>query len=181
MKTQPMSIYVDWRKLRSETTVDIKISDIKVFISIECSTFILRWLEFVISETLPSATELEDSLQSGVILCKLGMKLLPSEAMWKKVYDLDQTKFKVSVLVEVVNMNDCVCVCMWGEREELDASCTERVVCCNEEVVCIQCSVLLWCVCIIFSGNLNEPSNPVNCYGIQINLHLYIRGMLNIN
>ena len=54
-----------------------------------------RWIELVISESLPPAAELEDSLQSGVILCKVGMKLLPSEPMWKRIYDLDHSKFKV--------------------------------------------------------------------------------------
>jgi hypothetical protein len=49
----------------------------------------------VLDEELPSALELEEYLQNGVLLCKLAMKLLPDEPMWKKVYDLDQSKFKV--------------------------------------------------------------------------------------
>lgn len=52
-------------------------------------------METVLSETLPTALELEDYLQNGVILCKLAMKFLPDEPMWKKVYDIDQSKFKV--------------------------------------------------------------------------------------
>ena len=50
------------------------------------------------------ATELEDALQNGVLLCRLGIKLLPDDPMWKKVYDIDQTKFKVcgTVLKTVV-------------------------------------------------------------------------------
>ena len=53
-------------------------------------------------EELPSALELEEYLQNGVLLCKLAMKLLPDEPMWKKVYDLDQSKFKV---------HTCACTC----------------------------------------------------------------------
>ena len=54
-------------------------------------------MESVLSEELPSALELEEYLQNGVLLCKLAMKLLPDEPMWKKVYDLDQSKFKVLI------------------------------------------------------------------------------------
>ncbi len=49
----------------------------------------------MIKEDLPSVLELEDALQNGVYLCKLGMALLPGDELWKKVYDLDQTRFKV--------------------------------------------------------------------------------------
>lgn len=51
----------------------------------------------MLSCELPGAPELEESLQNGVILCKLGMKLLPDEPMWNKVYDLDQSKYKVGI------------------------------------------------------------------------------------
>ena len=47
--------------------------------------FHIRWMEGVIGETLPSSTEFENSLSNGVYLCKLGMKLLPDEAQWKRV------------------------------------------------------------------------------------------------
>ena len=64
-----------------------------------CSTVtyihVYRWLEAVLNISLPSATELESSLQNGVILCRLGMKFLPDDPMWNKVYDLDESKFKV--------------------------------------------------------------------------------------
>ncbi|XP_064397976.1 uncharacterized protein LOC135344660 [Halichondria panicea] len=53
-----------------------------------------RWLESVLSCELPGAPALEETLQNGVILCKLGMKLLPDDQMWNRVYDLDQSKFK---------------------------------------------------------------------------------------
>ena len=54
-----------------------------------------RWLEAVLGEELPPATELEDALQNGVYLCRLTMIFQPDEDIGKKVYDLDQSKFKV--------------------------------------------------------------------------------------
>ena len=54
-----------------------------------------RWIESVIKEELPSVLDLEDALQNGVYLCKLGMILLPGDDLWKKVYDPDQSKYKV--------------------------------------------------------------------------------------
>lgn len=51
----------------------------------------------MLGEDLPPTTELEDALQNGVYLCRIGMALLPKDEMWKKVYDLDQSKFKVCV------------------------------------------------------------------------------------
>lgn len=56
---------------------------------------VLRWIESVLNEELPTVLELEDALQNGVYLCKLGMILLPEDDLWKKVYDLDQSKYKV--------------------------------------------------------------------------------------
>ena len=58
-------------------------------------------METILNEELPSSLELEDYLQNGVLLCKLAMKLLPDEPMWKKVYDLDQSKFKVQCKYEM--------------------------------------------------------------------------------
>ena len=51
-------------------------------------------------ETLPPPMELENSLPNGVLLCALGKKLLPNDPMWKKVYDLDQARFKVRISAE---------------------------------------------------------------------------------
>jgi hypothetical protein len=53
-----------------------------------------RWIELMIDEELPIITTFEDSLCNGVFLCKLAMKLLPDDPQWRKVYDLDQAKFK---------------------------------------------------------------------------------------
>ena len=61
----------------------------------EIPSITYRWLEGVLGVALPPATELESALQNGVILCRLGVKLLPDDPMWSKVYDLDESKFKV--------------------------------------------------------------------------------------
>lgn len=53
-----------------------------------------KWLEAVLQMPLPPVTELECALQNGVILCRLGMRLLPDDPMWTKVYDIDENKFK---------------------------------------------------------------------------------------
>ena len=54
-----------------------------------------RWVESVIQEALPDAQWWEYSLCNGICLCKLGRKLLPDFPVWKKIYDLDQTRFEV--------------------------------------------------------------------------------------
>lgn len=65
----------------------------------------------MLSEPMPPAPHLEDGLQNGVVLCKLGMKLLPLDPMWKKVYDLQETRYKVSVWACVyVLVSVCACV-----------------------------------------------------------------------
>ena len=56
----------------------------------QCTAYIslllfLRWIESVIGEELPSVSEIEDTLCNGVYLCKLGMKLYPTNPDWKKV------------------------------------------------------------------------------------------------
>jgi len=74
----------------------------------------------VLSEPMPPAPHLEDGLQNGVVLCKLGMKLLPLDPMWKKVYDLQETRYKVSVCgTHALHVCMCwylcvfVCVFVW--------------------------------------------------------------------
>lgn len=70
----------------------------------KCIGVCLRWLEGVLTCELPPVTELEDTLQNGVVLCQLGMKLLPNDPMWQKVYDVDLTKFKVCAIVSIINI-----------------------------------------------------------------------------
>ena len=63
-----------------------------------------RWMAVVLGIDLPRLTEFESSLCNGVFLCGLGEAVLPSDAMWTKVYDRDQTKFKVSSLGCVITI-----------------------------------------------------------------------------
>ena len=72
-----------------------------VFFHFQCNNHVClhRWLENVLDVQLPSLSEFERSLSNGVVLCKLGQKVLPSDPMWAKVYDKDESKFKVSAFV----------------------------------------------------------------------------------
>jgi len=63
-----------------------------------------RWVESVIQEPLPDAQQWEYSLCNGICLCKLGSKLLPDFPIWKKIYDIDQTRFKVN---KYIQNSDC--------------------------------------------------------------------------
>ncbi|XP_063001981.1 ras GTPase-activating-like protein IQGAP3 [Elgaria multicarinata webbii] len=53
-----------------------------------------RWMEACLREDLVSPTELEESLRNGVILAKLGHFFAPDVCPLRKIYDLDQARFK---------------------------------------------------------------------------------------
>ncbi|XP_077086091.1 ras GTPase-activating-like protein IQGAP3 [Siphateles boraxobius] len=57
-----------------------------------------RWMEACLEELLPSPTELEEALRNGVYLAKLGHCFAPSVVPLKKIYDLDQERYKASGL-----------------------------------------------------------------------------------
>ena len=54
-----------------------------------------RWIEACIEEELPLTTELEENLQNGVILAKLGHFFAPKIVPLRRIYDKDLTRFKV--------------------------------------------------------------------------------------
>ena len=58
-----------------------------------CHTF--RWIEACIKEELPSTTELEENLRNGVYLAKLANFFCPEQVSYKKIFDPDQSKYKV--------------------------------------------------------------------------------------
>ncbi|XP_046891515.1 ras GTPase-activating-like protein IQGAP3 [Hypomesus transpacificus] len=53
-----------------------------------------RWMEACLHEDLPSPTELEEGLRNGVLLAKLGHCFAPKIVPLKKIYDLDQERYK---------------------------------------------------------------------------------------
>ncbi len=55
-----------------------------------------RWIETCVEEELPPTTELEEALRNGVILCKLGHYYAPEVVPLRKVYDMDEAKYRVS-------------------------------------------------------------------------------------
>lgn len=57
---------------------------------------VFRWIEACIEEDLPPTTDLEHALRNGVILCKLGHYYAPEVLPKKRIYDLDESKYKVS-------------------------------------------------------------------------------------
>ncbi|NP_001082588.1 IQ motif containing GTPase activating protein 2 S homeolog [Xenopus laevis] len=57
-----------------------------------------RWMEACLVEELPPTTELEEGLRNGVYLAKLGRFFAPKVISEKKIYDVDQTRLKLSAL-----------------------------------------------------------------------------------
>uniref|UniRef100_A0A9J7WYD8 IQ motif containing GTPase activating protein 3 n=1 Tax=Cyprinus carpio carpio TaxID=630221 RepID=A0A9J7WYD8_CYPCA len=57
-----------------------------------------RWMEACLGEELPAPTELEEALRNGVYLAKLGHCFAPRVVPLKKIYDLDQQRYKASGL-----------------------------------------------------------------------------------
>uniref|UniRef100_A0A669D6I7 IQ motif containing GTPase activating protein 2 n=1 Tax=Oreochromis niloticus TaxID=8128 RepID=A0A669D6I7_ORENI len=55
-----------------------------------------RWMEACLEEDLPPTTELEEGLRNGVYLGKLAMFFAPKMVSEKRIYDRDQSRYKVS-------------------------------------------------------------------------------------
>lgn len=63
-------------------------------------------MEACLGEDLPPTTELEEGLRNGVYLAKLGNFFSPKVVSLKKIYDREQTRYKVGALGYFVF---CVC------------------------------------------------------------------------
>ncbi|NWU68261.1 IQGA2 protein, partial [Pterocles burchelli] len=57
-----------------------------------------RWMEVCLEEELPPTTELEEGLRNGVYLAKLAKFFAPNVVSDKKIYDVEQTRYKKSGL-----------------------------------------------------------------------------------
>ncbi|XP_058421568.1 ras GTPase-activating-like protein IQGAP2 [Diceros bicornis minor] len=57
-----------------------------------------RWMEVCLVEELPPTTELEEGLRNGVYLAKLAKFFAPKMVSEKKIYDVEQTRYKKSGL-----------------------------------------------------------------------------------
>jgi hypothetical protein len=55
-------------------------------------------MEAVLNEYLPPTTKLEENLQNGVFLAKLGNIIAPETVPRTKIYDIDQKLFKTAGL-----------------------------------------------------------------------------------
>ncbi|KAM7320989.1 hypothetical protein ACRRTK_020242 [Alexandromys fortis] len=60
--------------------------------------FLGRWMEVCLVEELPPTTELEEGLRNGVYLAKLAKFFAPKMVSEKKIYDVEQTRYKKSGL-----------------------------------------------------------------------------------
>ncbi|NXK52842.1 IQGA2 protein, partial [Chauna torquata] len=57
-----------------------------------------RWMEVCLEEELPPTTELEEGLRNGVYLAKLAKFFAPNVVSDKKIYDVEQSRYKRSGL-----------------------------------------------------------------------------------
>lgn len=64
-----------------------------------------RWMEACLGEDLPPTTELEEGLRNGVYLAKLGNFFSPRVVSLKKIYDREQTRYKVSTSCSLLHMS----------------------------------------------------------------------------
>lgn len=72
----------------------LKMSPFLIFSTIV--TFLLcRWIEACLDEDLPPTTELEEGLRNGVYLGKLATFFAPKMVSAKRIYDRDQSRYKV--------------------------------------------------------------------------------------
>lgn len=53
-------------------------------------------MEVCLVEELPPTTELEEGLRNGVYLAKLAKFFAPKMVSEKKIYDMEQTRYKVT-------------------------------------------------------------------------------------
>lgn len=63
--------------------------------SMTCRVFPPSWMEACLGEGLPPPMELEETLRNGVLLAKLGHCFAPAIVPLKKIYDPEQTRYKV--------------------------------------------------------------------------------------
>uniref|UniRef100_A0A8C5FXL5 IQ motif containing GTPase activating protein 3 n=1 Tax=Gadus morhua TaxID=8049 RepID=A0A8C5FXL5_GADMO len=57
-----------------------------------------RWMEACLGEELPAPTELEEGLRNGVWLAKLAHHFSPNTTPLRKIYDVDQNRYKAQGL-----------------------------------------------------------------------------------
>lgn len=56
------------------------------------------WMEACLREQLPPTTELEENLRNGVYLAKLANFMDPNAVQLKKIYDIEQKRYKIAGL-----------------------------------------------------------------------------------
>lgn len=72
-----------------------------------------RWMEACLDEELPPTTELEEGLRNGVYLAKLGNFFAPRTVSLKKIYDREQTRYKVKTCIAYLYIIDTFDSAFW--------------------------------------------------------------------
>ena len=57
-----------------------------------------HWIQDCIREELPAATDLEENMRNGVYFAKVGHFCAPNVVPERKIFDIDQTRWKTSGL-----------------------------------------------------------------------------------
>lgn len=73
-------------------------------------------MEACLDEELPPTTELEEGLRNGVYLAKLGNFFAPRTVSLKKIYDREQTRYKVKTFYSALIIHtsaSCNLQCNW--------------------------------------------------------------------
>lgn len=58
---------------------------------------LFRWMEACLEDEVPPSIELEQGLRNGVILAKLSHFYAPDVVPIRKIYDIDEAKYRVCV------------------------------------------------------------------------------------
>ena len=72
-----------------------------------------RWMEACLEDELPPTTAMEQALRNGVFLARLSHFFAPEVVPLKKIYDIDESKYRVGVYVVVYSVHWCA-LCMEG-------------------------------------------------------------------
>ena len=63
-----------------------------------------RWMEACLEDELPPTTAMEQALRNGVFLARLSNFFAPEVVPLKKIYDIDESKYRVGVYVVVCSV-----------------------------------------------------------------------------
>ena len=113
-----------------------------------------RWIEACIEDELPPTTELEQALRNGVILCRLGHYYAPEVIPLRRIYDFDESKYKVQminqlhVVIYPLPMSCLFSILMYSFIMAL-CVCSTRIVVCTVYMYVSQYMYTIVCPCCV--------------------------------